>query len=193
MSKVRINLFGEMWKLIKINVNYDVYLALKKRTVEIGESWPTGLLSANFFDADQFVNCMSYENLEHTCHAGLMNTYKNQIEIWHEGKKIRKLKIGDLNNDLLLFPLYQLTKNVLNYETLESGIYIEQYEIGIVGCYEGEVTDFKLGHLVFNSTAIQKKEGFFEVLHSIGYRMGDLKFNARKIDTLITKQICFEI
>jgi hypothetical protein len=91
----------------------------------------------------------STEHLPGTKRSGLLNSPKNQIEIWYDGKKIRKLHITDINQDLLLFPIYNKNKVDIT-EDYSPSIYIEQRAIGFVGSYELNVESFDLQNLQFN-------------------------------------------
>jgi hypothetical protein len=115
-----------------------------------------------------------------------MNTNKNQIEIWLEGKKILKLKLDELNQDQYLFPLYNIKKSVYNNRN-NSGIYIEQKEIGFIGSYEFKIEKFEMADLQFDFLEINNQL----LLKSVNYPNCNRVF--RKKETLITYQNSFVI
>ncbi|PWA09802.1 hypothetical protein DB891_06405 [Flavobacterium laiguense] len=128
----------------------------------------------------------SVEDLQGKSIERLINSTKNQIEIWYKNKKVQKLKINDLKEELLLFPLYNTTIHNKN-SSLEDGIYIEQKEIGLVGSFEINTDDFNINNLEFQ--LVQTKEDIF--LINLMYKNQALV--CKKKDTLITFQNCFEI
>ena len=117
--------------------------------------------------------------------SGLINTPKNQIEIWLEGKKIHKLKLDELNQDQYLFPLYNTKTTIVTNDT--EGIYIEQKEIGFIGSYEFKIEDFKLENLQFGLLLLNDQL----LLQSIDYHNSKAIF--KKKETLITYQNSYEL
>lgn len=189
MGKLKIKLFGELWRLTKLNIDQS----LKARAIEMEEPWPIAILSVDFFDTKEFQNITNYNDIGYLYASGLLNAHKSQIEIWYKGKRITKLKMSDLNNDHLLFPLYERNTNLFNYTELGAGIYVEECEIGLVGCCEIEVIDFKLYKLLFNCIIVQNGHEIFEILDTISYERKVLNINRKNMDALITKQVCFEV
>lgn len=134
-NKLKINLFGESWKL--------KHLIIPKGLMEIIENYArTKCQSVSEIIADPFFchklqnkSIQSIENWDGNSIEGLLNTPKNHIEIWYKNKKVQKLKINELNNELLFFPLYNTVLRESN-SYLEKGIYLEQKEIGMIGNFE---------------------------------------------------------
>ena len=89
--------------------------------------------------------------------SGFLNNPKNQIEILLDGKKIKKLQIKDLNQEQLLFPLYNLFKTEIIKE-YRPGIYIEQKAIGFIASYEIKLERFNIDHLQFNLVQFSDKQ-----------------------------------
>ncbi|MNL35677.1 hypothetical protein D3C87_1577200 [compost metagenome] len=193
MNKLKINLFGELWKLIKLELSASEYNILEKRATELETPVHEALLDAIFFQDDILPDVFIPTDLKHTCTSGLLDTYKNQIEIWYNGKKIHKMSIKDLTDDYLLFQLYH-TKldNKLAYRDLPKGIYIEQQEIGLVGSYEMIIKHFDIFFLEFNIIQVERNGECFDVLKEIKYLD---KILNKKVsdDTLVTRQFSFEI
>lgn len=182
MYKLKINFFGESWKLTRLSLSNTAYNELLFKAKNLNTSLMDVLLDA-----------ISFNESNHDSVQGLINTYKNQIEIWYAGKKIKKLKLVDLNNEMLLFPLYHLITKQLKYASLPKGIYIEQEEIGLIACYEINLEKFNINDLSFELIRVEKQEERFEILKGINYKKLPIKLYENKIDTLITKQICFEV
>lgn len=128
----------------------------------------------------------STEHLPGTKWSGLLNSPKNQIEIWYDGKKIRKLHIADIDQDLLLFPLYNKSKIEIK-EEYSPGIYLEQQAIGFVGSYEVNIESFDYEDLQFNLLQFNDKL----LLQHPTYSNQKLRF--RKKETLLTYQNGFEV
>lgn len=122
MNKLKINLFGELWKLIKLELSASEYIILQKRATELETPVHEALLDASFFQDDILPDVFIPADLKHIGTSGLLDTYKSQIEIWYNGKKIHRMRIKDLKDDYLLFPLYH-TKldNKLVYRYLPKG------------------------------------------------------------------------
>lgn len=96
---------------------------------------------------------------------GLVNNSKNQIEIWYQGKKVQKLKINDLNNDFLLFPLYNVSTLKID-NNLTPGIYLEQKEIGLFGSYYiNNAPNFNLENLQFEVLKYRDKVLVSKILY----------------------------
>ncbi|MFZ4679351.1 MAG: hypothetical protein ACOYLP_04205 [Flavobacterium sp.] len=116
--------------------------------------------------------------------SGLMNTNKNQIELWLEGKKILKLKLDELNQDQYLIPLYTTNKSIIE-NTQKPGIYIEQKEIGFIGSYEFQTANFNIKDLQFELLELNNQM----LLQNISYTNSKTIF--KKKETLITYQNSF--
>jgi hypothetical protein len=115
-----------------------------------------------------------------------LDSPKNQIEIWYNAKKIKKLKIAELDQDLLLSPIYNKNKIEINKE-YSTGIYVEQQAIGFVGSYELNIGSFNLEDLQFNLMQFNDKL----LLQPPTYSNQKLKF--RKKETLLIYQNGFEV
>ena len=170
MHRLKINLFGEGWRLMKVRVN-----------------------ATNAQDCINDINngnteLYSYDLLAH----GLVATYKSQIEIWYAGKKVLKLRVKDLNNDFLLFPLYKSVSSVFDCEKLCKGVYLEEREIGLVATFEAKLPYFKIDKLSFYLLNVLNGDRKFKLLHAIDYKGMSLALLEKKRDTLVIAQNCFE-
>jgi len=192
MNKLKINLFGELWKLTQLNLTAAEYEIMQSHAVELKTTINDVLLDVCFSEINVFSGILSYPDLKHSNICGLLNTYKNQIEIWYAGKKIKKIGIRDLVDDYLLFPLYNSITSRLSYYDLPKGVYIEQKEIGLVVSYETFIDHFKLNDIEFNILKVEKHELCFDLLNNINH-VNQILTKIESIDSLITNRVCFEV
>jgi len=181
LQKLKIDLFGEVITIKRVVLNsieQDYY-----DSIATGLKLPLhqAILDPFFYFHLKLKTVDSLEKLPCEEVSGLLNTPKNQIEIWLDGKKIHKLKLEALNQDQYLFPLYSVEKKLLNFSKTP-GIYIEQKEIGFIGSYEFKIEQFELEKLQFELVVLNDQV----LLQNINYT------NSRKIfkrkETLITYQ-----
>ena len=99
---------------------------------------------------------------------------------------MQKLKINDLKEELLLFPLYKTITQKTNLQ-LEKGFYIEQKEIGLIGSFEIYTDNFIIDDLEFQLLQTNEQT----ILENLVYKNQVLV--CKKKDSLITFQNCFEI
>ncbi len=186
MEKLRINVFGELFTLKKVLLNQMEQEYYELIATRINQPLHQAVLDPFFYYQLKLNSVDSLEKLPCEKVSGLMNTNKNQIEIWLEGKKILKIKLDDLNQNQYLFHLYNIKKSVHNYQN-NSGIYIEQKEIGFIGSYEFKIEKFDLENLQFGFIVLNDQL----LLQSIDYNNSKAIF--RKKETLITYQNSFVI
>ncbi|TDD74638.1 hypothetical protein [Flavobacterium caseinilyticum] len=128
----------------------------------------------------------SVEHLPGIKWTGLLNTPRNQIEILLDGKKLKKLHFNDLNQEQLLFPLYNIHKTEITEQYIP-GIYIEQKAIGFIASYEIKMEEFTIEELQFNLLQFNNKQ----LLQKPSYQNRTVLF--RKKETLLVYQNSFEI
>ena len=179
-SKLKINIFGESFKLKHISLSDD-----QKRDFEIiGSNLKLPLCKAlidpYFYFLLKDKKFQSIDDLEGTTWEGLLNTPKNHIEIWFKNKKIQKLKFDDLIENQLLFPLYRTFFEGTFQQ--KSGIYIEQKAIGLVNSLEIKSDDFNIDDLEFQLLEINESL----ILENLKYN--NQLLISKKKDTLITFQ-----
>lgn len=185
MVKLKIILFGESQKLKKVELtdrqkkDWNIIVAKKRITIN------DALLDPFFYHAlnDKNIKCIDDLYGEHT--EGLQNTNRNQIEIWLNRKKVQKLKVNDLFDDLLLFPLYKTEYRVKQMN--ESGIYAVRDDVGLVAQYEIHIPKFDIDNLKFKLVLANDDL----LLEGIVY--DDEQLKVTKKDTVTTKQYVFEI
>nr|WP_315198229.1 hypothetical protein [uncultured Flavobacterium sp.] len=185
-NKLKINLFGEIWKLKQLIIPKKFMEVIENYAITKSQSITDVIADPFFYHKLQNKKVQSVEDWDGNYIEGLLNTPKNNIEIWYKNKKVQKLKINDLNNDLLLFPLYNASLRESN-SNLEKGIYIEQKEIGMVGSFNVSTDSFILDDLAFQLL----KTNHTVLLESLAYKNQTLY--SKNKDALITFQNCFEI
>ena len=134
MQTLKINLHGESWTLKKFECSKEDLCECKEVADKMKRSLSQALLDPFFYYNLKRPSIAALEHLPGKKVSGLLNTPKNQIEILLDGKKITKLQIKDLNQQQLLFPLYN-TSNIEIVEQHKPGIYVEQKAIGFIVSY----------------------------------------------------------
>lgn len=185
MSKLKINLYGESWKLKKISASEKQILSWEKISLKMKKPLNEVLTDPFFYHFLNDDNIKSIDDIDGEIWEGMLNTSKNQIELWYKNKKLKKLKIDDLNEELLLFPLYNVKQNKLTNN--ENGIYIIEKGVGMVGSYHTNTDNFNIDNLEFQLVNID----YLTVLHNFKYKGKLLDFI--KSDILITYQNAYVI
>lgn len=157
MQTLKINLHGESWTLKKFECSEDNFGECIKVATKMKCTLEEALLDPFFYYYLKIPTIPSVEHLPGKKWTGLLNTSKNQIEIILDGKKIKKLHINDLNQDQLLFPLYNIHKTRI-IENYSPGIYVEQKAIGFIASYEIKIEDFSIDELQFNLLQFNEKQ-----------------------------------
>ena len=186
MQTLKINLHGESWTLKKFECTEDDLVESLKVAAKMKLSLKEALLSPFFYYNLRLPQIPSLENLPGKKIIGLLNTPKNQIEISLDGKKIIKLQIKDLNQEQLLFPLYNIHKTKIT-ENFQPGIYIEQKAIGFIASYEINLDSFIIDDLQFNLLQFNDKQ----LLQKPSYLNKNVF--SRKKESLLIYQYSFEV
>ena len=185
-NKLKINLFGEAWTLKRISISNEQKKDWEKIALKMNQSLCHAIIDPYFYYLLNEDTIQSMNDLVLIKIGGLINNQKNQIEIWYKNRKVQKLKINDLLEELLLFPLYNTSVSRINPD-YETGIYIEQKEIGLIGSYEIRMNDFNINNLEFHLLEV---DGMI-ILKNLKYQNQNLK--SVKSDALITFQNGFEV
>ena len=186
MKRLKINLHGESWTLKKLECSEDDLNECLKVAARMKLPLKEALLNPFFYYNLKNPSIPSVEHLPGKKWSGLLDTAKNQIEVLLDGKKIKKLHFKDLDDGLLLFPLY----NIHNTEIIENyspGIYVEQKAIGFISSYEIKLESFDIDNLQFNLLQFNDKQ----LLQEPTYKNKKVLF--RKKETLLIYQNSFEI
>jgi hypothetical protein len=186
MQTVKINLYGESWTLKKVECSEDDLNACMKVASKMKLPLVKALLDPFFYYYLKRPSFPSVEHLPGIKISGLLDNPKNQIEILLDGTKISKLHIKDLNQEQLLFPLYNVHKTKIT-EKYTSGIYVEQKAIGFIASYEIKVDDFTIDDLQFHLVQFNDKQ----LLQKPSYQNNKVVF--RKKRTLLIYQNSFEV
>lgn len=181
-GKLKINLFGESWKLKKICPNEEQINCFEVVAQRMKLPLALALADPYFYYLLKDDTIQSIDDIAGKVWSGLLNTPKNQIEIWFRNYKIQKIKINDLLQELLLFPLYN-TEILENTLEQEKGIFFVQKEIGLIGKYDMMIVDFRIDDLIFQLSNNN--------LHNITYK--GQNFKLIKSDTLLTYQNSYKL
>jgi hypothetical protein len=107
---LKINFHGETWTLKKFKCNADELKEFMRVAIKIKLPLTKVLLDQFFYYYLKIPAIASTEHLPGIKWSGLLDSPKKQVEIWYDGKKIRKLHIAYIDQDLLLFPIYNKNK-----------------------------------------------------------------------------------
>jgi len=186
---LRIKLFGESFKIHKLKIDDNMMPMLVNVANKVKLPLLEALLDINFFRIlnSQGLQCVN-DLIEHTFN-GLINNYRNQVEISYGRKRIAKFKIEELFYSTTLFPLYNTQINNININTISSGIYIEEREIGLIGTYEIMIEELQIDLLKFYLTKIILSNENLELLKMITYESQLME--CVKSDSLLRHQRCF--
>jgi hypothetical protein len=170
MPKLKINLYGESWRLKKLQLDEELankligaFSALK---ISIGQA----LLDLEFYEHLNHPSLKGIEDLQFDEVGGLLNGRKSLVEIWFNGKKVQKLNLDSLFRPNTLFNLYNTRILDIKKENLEAGIYLVENEIGLIACYELAIENFEIDKLFFNLLTFQSEFKKTEVLSELFYK-----------------------
>jgi hypothetical protein len=186
MQNLKINLHGESWTLKKFECSADDLNECLKVAARMKVPLVEAVLDPFFYYNLKISSIPSVEYLPGYKISGLLNAPKNQIEILVDGKIIKKLHFKDLNQESLLFPLYNIHKSEIR-EEYSPGIYVEQKAIGFIASYEINLDNFDIDNLQFNLLQFNDKQ----VLQQPTYQNKNFRF--KKKETLLIYQNSFEI
>jgi len=191
MPKLKINLYGESWRLKKLQLDEELankligaFSALK---ISIGQA----LLDLEFYEHLNHPSLKGIEDLQFDEVGGLLNGRKSLVEIWFNGKKAQKLNLDTLFRPNTLFSLYNTSILDINKENLEPGIYLLENEIGLIACYELAIENFDIDKLRFNLLTFQSELKKTEVLSELFYK--DELLICKRSDVLLNESEGFII
>ncbi len=184
--KIKINLFGELWTLKKVELNPIEQEYFSQMALSLKQPLHRALLDPFFYYHLRLNLIPNLDKLPSKKLGGVMGISNHQIEIWCNGKKIQKIYIQDLEPSQYLFPLYKVKKSTIN-DINAAGIYIEQKEIGHIGSFETMVSDFSINDLTFSLLEMNNNLLLDNIAHI------NTKMVFKKKETLITYQNSYEI
>ena len=184
--KLKVDFFGDGISIKKGVFSDELFEKMLVTALKLKQPLEVALVDPYFYYALKDKKLKSIEDIEEIIVNGLINTHKNRIEIWYRGQKVQKLTMDKLNNDYLLFPLFQSkTERITLQDNL--GFYIKHLEIGLIARYEIMVKNLCIDHLKFHLINYEGKI----VLSNVSYKNMDMTL--MKKDALITYQNGFRI
>ena len=186
MQTLKINFHGESWTIKKFECSEEDYSECLKIATKMKLPLVKALLDPFFYYNLKIPSIKSIEHLPGKKWSGLLDTPKNQIEILLDGKKIKKFHIKDLNQEQMLFPLYNIYTTAIT-KNYSPGIYVEQKAIGFIASYEIKIEEFAIEALQFHLLKFNDKQ----LLQKPSYQNRKVLF--RKKETLLICQNSFEI
>ena len=135
MKTLKINFHGESWMLKKFEFNDESLNECLKVAHKMKGPLFKALIDPFFYYYLKIPSIPSLQYLPGKKWSGLLATPKNQIEILLDGKTLKKLHFNDLNQEQLLFPLYNTHKTEIT-EQYRHGIYVQQKAIVFIASYE---------------------------------------------------------
>jgi hypothetical protein len=169
MPKLKINLYGESWRLKKLQLTQELANKLSDAFSVLKISIGQALLDLDFYEYLNHPSLKGIEDLQFDEVGGLLNSHKGLVEIWFNGKKVQKLNLDTLFRPNTLFSLYNTRILDIKKENLESGIYLVENEIGLIACYELAIENFDIDKLRFNLLTFQSELKKTEVLSELFY------------------------
>lgn len=190
MNKIlRAKLYGESLKIHKVELSKQRLQQFNEVACELKEPLQNAILNIFFF---QILNRKGIETLTDIIDCtffGLINNKKSKVEMTLSGKKIGRFPADELFNSTRLFPLFSTQKYIIKTDKLDSGIYIVEREIGLVGTYYIELADFKPDLLKFYLSELKLQNNNYELLNFIYY--DNKKIPISKSDVLLTARSTF--
>ncbi|MFC4818124.1 hypothetical protein [Flavobacterium sp. GCM10023249] len=187
MPKIKINLFGEGIEIRRLYLPDDIIVNWKELAKKKHSSLSDKIVDPFFFYDLKNPKYKSIDDIPFQSISGMLDTPKNQLEIWFDRKKVMKWYASELFNEMVLFPLFQIRKEILADE-FQSGIIIQQRERGLLATLELYVEEKSLN---LDDILFTIKSGLeFNFLTDITHKGSAFKFI--KKDTLITSQLAFE-
>ncbi|MCF1190110.1 hypothetical protein LRR18_00825 [Mangrovimonas sp. AS39] len=188
---LRIKLFGESFKLHKLQIQQNDLGLFQSVANNLKQSLDEALLDIRFFEQLSHPEYLSINNLVIQSFGGLIKDHKNKIELSWGRRKIDKLNIQDLLQSETLFPLYQTKLFSADLNNISGGFYLVEREVGLVACYEILREDFRFDNLEFHVTKAYFQSTSFEILNKVEYK--GRKFISFKKDCLLKYQLVYNI
>jgi hypothetical protein len=102
---------------------------------------------------------------------------RSQLEIWINGKRKKTLKLIDFFNDSLLFPLYNISENVIDSSINGEQLIIGHQLKGLIAKYTFKTKKFSLDSLQFSILSFLHIESNYKILFNLIYKDSVLKVN----------------
>src|SRR5690606_7987211 len=180
INKLKVDFFGEGICIKKGVFSEELFKRMEQTAQKLKQPMEKALIDPYFYYALKDNKVKSIEDIGEPIVNGLINTPKNRIEIWYKGQKVQKLTIDDLNDEYLLFPLFQANIKKISLEN--KLYYVKNLEIGLIARYEITIGDFSLDKLEFHIINYDGEA----ILSKVSYENKYLKLKKR--DALVTYQ-----
>lgn len=192
MDKIlQIKLFGESIRFLHVDIPIEYQRRFHDVSKCLNEPLNLAILNNQFYNKLAIPNIISLENISNPILQGLLNNYKNRIEITYGRRKVFKANLNSIINQQTLFPLYQVQYNLFNLNNLTCDIYVIEKEIGLIGVLELNTTNLDIDLLKFQITKLELKNFSHDVLSKITYNNKVL--HNIKTDALLTYQSGFKL
>ena len=184
-NKLKINVFGELWTLKKVNLNPVELEYYTNIASSIKKPLHQALLDPFFYPKLRLENTQSFFDLRGNKISGITENQTNQIDLWYNGSK-EKIWIKSLKNNTL-FPIYKVRFSEIGKPS-EPGIYIETLEFGKIGSCELliqnlDTTNLEFEFIKYENMLLLKNEFFYD----------SMPFKVLKTDCNFTRIYSYEI
>lgn len=192
-EKVFVKVYGESFKIHRVNLKKDVYSldAFYEIAKQLDEPLEQALLNITFFKLfnEKYGNDKFYciHDFVDDSFGGLVNNSKAKIELRKGRKILQKFSLNDLFKPKTLVPLFTIQKRKKSVK-LRNNLFLIEKEIGLVGTYEIRAENFDIYKLKFKISDVDYNNNNHQLLLALSYNQ--LKLNATNSDTLITYQHC---
>ncbi len=169
-DSIRISLVGVGYMIQKSKVNEALLARMFSVAAKLKSSLNDALLDAEFFPMLGVPELKSISDLEiEYSYFGLLDDPRSRIEIWKNGKRKTILKLMQLYNKELLFPLYDLKlEEVSALAIKEFEMIVTELSIGTVLDVTVRIPNFSIDNLQFKICEVRglgNQKLLFDVLY----------------------------
>ncbi len=184
-----INFMGIGCGIIKHYVDDETFLEMNKLAKQMGSNIENSLFDPDFFKYLKHPNWESLYDLKKGFFVeGLIDGYKNTIEVFVSGKRKRTIFHSDLQNHNCLFPLYNTKKNEHKFYSKENKcITVVETSIGRIQSFRINSNTIDLSEIIFNVDSVEISYGNNQPIIS-GIEYGNIRIDKLGSDDLITNR-----
>ena len=187
LSQIKVKLYGESFRIHSLKIEEDCFEQFQRTADLLKEPLGEAVLNISFFKKLNIKKYQSIQDIIDYSFGGLINNFKNKIEIWQGRRCVEKLNMNSLVNSDTLFPLYNINKTTTSFNTADRNVLIEK-EVGLIGQFEVNRNDFKIDLLKFDVSEMSYLNATYQLLVAINYNSE--KINLKRQDTLLTYRYC---
>ena len=158
----KVHFMGIGVTIIKHEVDDELLGRMQKVALRLSTPLELALFDAEFFDILNYKpwDCL-YDLKTGFCTGGLIDGYRNSIEVWVNGKRKRTIKHFDLWNEYNLFPLYNLKITESQFKILGGVKYITIVEtsMGKIKSFRINTNNFDLDKLTIHLNRTEISSG----------------------------------